>query len=343
MTIADSPTYLSEPSVDRAYSVIQQAAQDVLGGMTSQPIRVAFEERRALAPDAIAALGANVLVEMQFERPAEVHHGVVILAGAADLTRLFELPSSSTDSTDSTDEVIDAESLLSLGDIVSTFLDSLVGELTWLRPTPRAWLANLEPLPATGAVLPDLVARDEPLYVAAVTLTGADGQPCRLHVVFGEGAERALLGLDPGAEGVDDGELDGGVDTAGASAASSYDEAPTARGGTDVASRQRAPVQTAQFKPLGPEQAGGRGQSIDLIKDVPLHVSVELGRASMTVREILALGPSSVVQLDRLAGEPVDILVNDRLIAHGEVVIVDESFGVRITEIVREAGRRSAP
>ncbi len=61
----------------------------------------------------------------------------------------------------------------------------------------------------------------------------------------------------------------------------------------------------------------------------------------MTVRDILGLGPGSVVQLDRLAGEAVDILVNDRLIAHGEVVIVDESFGVRITEIVRNAGRRS--
>ena len=342
MTIADSPTYLSEPSVDRAYGVIQQAAQDVLGGMTSQPIRVTFEGRRTLAPDDIAALGDNVLVELQFERPAEVHHGVVILAGAADLTRLFDLAAASSD------EVIDAESLLSLGDIVSTFLDSLVGELTWLQPTPRAWLANLEPLPATGAELPDLIARDDPLYVADVILTGTDGLPCRLHLVFGEGTERALLGLDFDAVSVAEQEPDGEVDTAVTSASStsaaSLDEAPAARGGAEVAARQSAPapVHAAQFKPLGPEQTNGRGQSIDLIKDVPLHVSVELGRASMTVREILALGPSSVVQLDRLAGEAVDILVNDRLIAHGEVVIVDESFGVRITEIVRDAGRRSA-
>jgi len=94
--------------------------------------------------------------------------------------------------------------------------------------------------------------------------------------------------------------------------------------------------------PVTPPFNSTETHPIDLIKDVPLHVSVELGRASMTVREILALGPSSVVQLDRLAGEAVDILVNDRLIAHGEVVIVDESFGVRITEIVRDAGRRSA-
>jgi len=139
--------------------------------MTSQPIRVAFEERRALTPDDIAALGVNMLVDMRFERPADLHHGVVVLADAADLTRLFELPASTPE------EVIAAEPLLSLGDIVSTFLDSLVGELTWLRPTPRAWLANLEPLPATGAELPELVAADDPLYVASVTLTGAEAGP----------------------------------------------------------------------------------------------------------------------------------------------------------------------
>jgi len=264
---------------------------------------------------------------------------VLSYSRAPRTSRLFDLAAASSD------EVIDAESLLSLGDIVSTFLDSLVGELTWLQPTPRAWLANLEPLPATGAELPDLIARDDPLYVADVILTGTDGLPCRLHLVFGEGTERALLGLDIGAVSVaeqePDGEVDSAVTSASSTSAASLDEAPAARGGAEVAARQSAPVQAAQFKPLGPEQTNGRGQSIDLIKDVPLHVSVELGRASMTVREILALGPSSVVQLDRLAGEAVDILVNDRLIAHGEVVIVDESFGVRITEIVRDAGRRS--
>jgi len=331
MTLADSPTYLSEPSVSGAYAVIQQAAQEVLGGMTSQPIRVAFEERRALTPDDIAALGVNMLVDMRFERPADLHHGVVVLADAADLTRLFELPASTPE------EVIAAEPLLSLGDIVSTFLDSLVGELTWLRPTPRAWLANLEPLPATGAELPELVAADDPLYVASVTLTGAEGLPCHLHIVFGERAERALLGL---ADAADDGQ---GLDSGGAIPAADAAPAPSVEGTprAEVTARRNAPVEAAYFKPLGPEQGNGRGQSIDLIKDVPLHVSVELGRTSMTVRDILGLGPGSVVQLDRLAGEAVDILVNDRLIAHGEVVIVDESFGVRITEIVRNAGRRS--
>ncbi len=258
MTLADSPTYLSEPSVNGAYAVIQQAAQDVLGGMTSQPILVAFEERRALTPDDVAALGVNVLVDMRFERPADIHHGVVVLADAADLTRLFELPASTPE------EVIAAEPLLSLGDIVSTFLDSLVGELTWLRPTPRAWLANLEPLPATGAELPELVAADDPLYVASVTLTGAEGLPCRLHIVFGERAERALLGL---ADVDDDGQ---GLDSGGAIPAASAAPAPSVEGTprAEVTARRNAPVEAAHFKPLGPEQGNGRGQSIDLIKDV---------------------------------------------------------------------------
>ena len=66
-----------------------------------------------------------------------------------------------------------------------------------------------------------------------------------------------------------------------------------------------------------------------------MNVTVELGRTELTVAEVLGLGPGSVVELDRLAGEPVDILVNDRLIARGEVVVVDENFGVRVVEVIR--------
>jgi len=72
---------------------------------------------------------------------------------------------------------------------------------------------------------------------------------------------------------------------------------------------------------------------------VPLQVTVELGRARRLVRDILSLGVGSIVELDKLAGEPVDVLVNGKLIARGEVVVVDENFGVRITEIVSRAER----
>ncbi|MEZ4502203.1 MAG: flagellar motor switch protein FliN [Dehalococcoidia bacterium] len=104
-----------------------------------------------------------------------------------------------------------------------------------------------------------------------------------------------------------------------------------------------ASVHPVRFPPL-PESVGREAPArpIDLIMDVSMRVTVELGRSSLTVEEILELGPGSVVELNKLAGEPVDILVNDRLIARGEVVVVDENFGVRVTEIISPRQRASA-
>jgi flagellar motor switch protein FliN/FliY len=78
--------------------------------------------------------------------------------------------------------------------------------------------------------------------------------------------------------------------------------------------------------------------NMDLLMDISLRVTVELGRTRMTLHQVLELQNGSVVELDRLAGDPVDVFINDRLIAHGEVVVVDDKFGVRITELVSHAG-----
>lgn len=80
-------------------------------------------------------------------------------------------------------------------------------------------------------------------------------------------------------------------------------------------------------------------ENISLLMDVPLQLTVELGRTKMLVKEILSLGEGSIIELDKLAGEPVDLLVNNKLIAKGEVVVIDENFGVRVTDIVRPAER----
>lgn len=108
-----------------------------------------------------------------------------------------------------------------------------------------------------------------------------------------------------------------------------------------AAAREPTPIsaapaaQRARFAPLpDPEPLAVRG-NIDLLAALQMNVSVELGRTELTVAEVLALGPGSVIELDRLAGEPVDILVNDRVVARGEVVVVDENFGVRVVEVVR--------
>ena len=81
----------------------------------------------------------------------------------------------------------------------------------------------------------------------------------------------------------------------------------------------------------------GKGTSLDMLYDLTLPVSIELGRAEMTVEEVLELGRGSVIQLERLAGEPIDVYVGDRRLAEGEVVVVGEYFGVRLTRILSSA------
>jgi flagellar motor switch protein FliN len=83
----------------------------------------------------------------------------------------------------------------------------------------------------------------------------------------------------------------------------------------------------------------GEPRRLDLLLDVPLDIAVELGRARMSIQDLLALGPGAVIELDKIAGEALDILVNDRLVARGEAVVVNDKFGVRITDIVSQAER----
>lgn len=108
--------------------------------------------------------------------------------------------------------------------------------------------------------------------------------------------------------------------------------APPAYANNVVASG--VPVQNAQFAPLTNEPVEVNTANISLIQDVPLQVTVELGRTKKSIREILEFSTGSIIELDKLAGEPVDIHVNGQLTAKGEVVVIDENFGVRITEIV---------
>ena len=98
-------------------------------------------------------------------------------------------------------------------------------------------------------------------------------------------------------------------------------------------------VKAARFAPLTEGHVNAEAGSMELLLDVNLDLSVELGRTSIPVREVLQLGPGSIVELDKLAGELVDIMANGKLIARGEVVVVDENFGVRVTEITSRTER----
>ena len=106
--------------------------------------------------------------------------------------------------------------------------------------------------------------------------------------------------------------------------------------GQPMMGQQPVNVQPAQFQAFSGNVPMGYGpENIDLIMDVPLEVTVELGRTSKSIKEILDFTPGTIIELNRIAGEPIDVLVNGKYVAKGEVVIIEESYGIRITEIIK--------
>ncbi len=102
------------------------------------------------------------------------------------------------------------------------------------------------------------------------------------------------------------------------------------------------PVAFEDFGHVQPHKTEKNGQNIDSLLDISLPIIIELGRAKMLIREVLDLGPGSVIELDKLSGEPVDLYVNDKKFARGEVVVIEENFGVRITELIKVEDRLKA-
>ena len=122
----------------------------------------------------------------------------------------------------------------------------------------------------------------------------------------------------------------------------SDDDWAAAMGEQAAAEAQPAPgVQPAQIFEQFSENAGGSQapRGFDMIMDIPVALTVELGRTKISIRNLLQLAHGSVVELDGLAGEPMDVLVNGTLIAHGEVVVVNEKFGIRMTDVVSPSER----
>lgn len=118
----------------------------------------------------------------------------------------------------------------------------------------------------------------------------------------------------------------------------SIDEALAEAGLTD---EEADDAQPASFQEFSPPAAGQRegAPDLDVILDIPVTISMEVGSTEITIRNLLQLNQGSVIELDRLAGEPLDVLVNGTLIAHGEVVVVNEKFGIRMTDVISPSER----
>jgi flagellar motor switch protein FliN/FliY len=114
------------------------------------------------------------------------------------------------------------------------------------------------------------------------------------------------------------------------------ESAATEKGGAEKAGYEKAEFDDLASQPV----AQGAGEAnLDVILDIPVTLSMEIGRTEITINDLLQLGQGSVVELGRLAGEPMDVMVNGTLIAHGEVVVVDEKFGIRLTDVISPTER----
>ncbi len=99
-------------------------------------------------------------------------------------------------------------------------------------------------------------------------------------------------------------------------------------------------IEKVATKPLNKSQSYEQGDiNLDVVLDIPVTIAMEIGRTKLSIRNLLQLNQGSVVELDRLAGEPMDVLVNGTLVAHGEVVVVNEKFGIRLTDVISPAER----
>ena len=107
----------------------------------------------------------------------------------------------------------------------------------------------------------------------------------------------------------------------------------------ETASEVQDQISPASFQNFSPTHASGAGNDINMILDIPVQLTVELGRTRIPIKHILQLAQGSVVELEAMAGEPMDVLVNGYLIAQGEVVVVNDKFGIRLTDIVTPSER----
>ena len=186
------------------------------------------------------------------------------------------------------------------------------GNLTSKTFTPDQITARHEPI----AFPPNFLTVDE-VIATRFTVQIPERAPFALTWLLTENLARALLGMQPAES-----------DPLASLLLEPEPTAPAAQ-----------PAPTPAAFNIFADTDDNREQNLDLLLDIPLEVSVELGRVTMLIRELLEVGTGSIVELQKAAGEPVEVLVNGRLIARGEVVVVEDNFAVRITEILSPAER----
>lgn len=318
-----------------AKSAAMASLQTLLGAAPS----LADVEGRLVMPEELLPdyQAAHVVLPLAIRTERDQNASAYATAGTAELAAFF-----GTASEESAEQ--ERQTILVAGTMLAQVVQAVAGAVFPAGSGVTLTAGD----PATDTMAAILADVDEPALALDARLAGATALPLRLVLpgTFLDIASSALpkaetaqapaappssaLPFSLTAEEIDEAEL--------------IDEPAPARAGqasADRPAREPTPISQAptahraRFTPLPDPDHPVARQAIDLLADLQMNVCVELGRTELTVADVLGLGPGSVVELDRLAGEPVDILVNDRLIARGEVVVVDENFGVRVVEVIR--------
>jgi flagellar motor switch protein FliN len=317
---------------DWVAEALPQAVGEAFGGAAA-----AVSVTAGPLADLIEQLGAGHHVHLEMQTAGQQPRSLLAVMPAADGVRLFDLEPVEEASFG------DAETQLRLLSELTEGGEALVGAL------PRGGLA--EGLTVAGASL----EAAEGSAAAALSVIGAEasaacivlGRPAGdpVTIVLAASPDLAVtLAADPGAATPNAAVSQATPPAPAQPEAAPLTFAPNAPTAAPAAAGPAVVAHPFTFSQLGaPAPAAPRQErNFDPILDVSLQVRVELGSTRMTVEEVLAVSPGSIIELDRLAGEPVDIVINDRLIARGEVVVVEENFGVRVTEIIAQRPRTAA-
>jgi flagellar motor switch protein FliN/FliY len=222
--------------------------------------------------------------------------------------------------------LLNKEESITLDETAMSMLTEAVSQITGAEITAltnKTGNKSIASVPPEAANIPKATAAvpSGDFFAAAWNLDLGDGGSHQLWEVYGGAVSQtiaqALKGPQSGHQAGSTGGMGGGGSM-----------------GSSGGFGQPSSVQAVQFPNLAPQLNQHEQTNIGLLMDVPMEMTVELGRTKKMIKEILGMGEGTIIELDKLAGEPVDILVNRKLIAKGEVVVIDENFGVRVTEIV---------
>ncbi|MDR2759677.1 MAG: flagellar motor switch protein FliN [Spirochaetaceae bacterium] len=232
---------------------------------------------------------------------------------------------------------LDAMTMSVIGEVISQLVGTQITALT--QKTGNKSIASTPPeaanMPKAAAALPG-----DNFMTATYQLSLGDEKKHQIWEIFGSGVSRDIVkalnaGAAPAAPNAGGASFFGGgmdMPNMGMMGGAMPNNMGGMMGMTPMG--QPSNVQQVQFPSLVPQATSQEQGNIGLIMDVFMEMTVELGRTKKLIKEILGMGEGTIIELDKLAGEPVDILVNHKLIAKGEVVVIDENFGVRVTEIV---------